>query len=90
MKIFQLKWINQDETEWIAAPSILAAIRAYCSDSGNLICELDDEDEISEIPECEWPKYTIQNEDGPDETFAAFMASQPNFVGIICGTPYLD
>jgi len=89
MKIFELKWNKQDEKEWIAAHTNIEAIKTYLSITSTDICDLDDEDEISEVHKDQWGKMTITNDDSELEpqTFEEYMkdCKHPD---IIAGTMY--
>lgn len=61
LKVFELTWKSQDEKEWIAAHTNIEAIKTYLSITHTDITDLDDEDEIVEIPKEEWSKITIRN-----------------------------
>lgn len=95
MKVFELRWNKQDEKEWIAAHTNIEAIKTYLSITSTDIEDLDDEDEIVEIPKREWGKMTIHNADydpsDPDDaefkTFKEYMkdCKKPD---LIAGTMY--
>ena len=76
MNLYQITWTSQGEKEWIAAPSLIGAIKAYCELASFDISDFDDEDEIVEIPKDDWGKMDVANteydENDPDdkETFA--------------------
>lgn len=95
LKIFELRWNSQDEKEWVAAHTNIEALKYYCFETMTDLAEMEDEDEIIEIPESEWEKFTVRNndydktdpEDRQEETFAEFMKdiTAPT---IIAGTMY--
>lgn len=95
MKVFELRWNAQDEKEWIAAHTNIGAIKTYLSITSTDITDLDDEDEIVEIPKEEWSKITIRNSEydktDPDDfetqTVEEYMkdCKSPN---LIAGTMY--
>ncbi len=95
MKVFELRWIAQDEKEWIAANTNIGALHAYFRITGTDFSDLDEDDEIVEIPKEEWSKITIRNseydpndpEDFESQTIEEFMkdCKSPD---LICGTMY--
>jgi len=62
-KIFEFHWKSIDEKEWVSAPSLIAAIKVYLRDTASTLDDMDDEDEIRELPETEWPSCTVVNVD---------------------------
>ncbi|HPT69349.1 MAG TPA: hypothetical protein PKW50_04325 [Syntrophomonas sp.] len=60
MKVFEITW-HDVEKEWIAAPSIIGAIKFYCSETSFDVSDFDDEDEIREVPKEEWETMKIKN-----------------------------
>ncbi len=89
MKIFEFQWTKQDEKEWVAASSIVAAIREYCSTTGSDWVDWDDNDDIVEVPEDKWGEYKLNDPDDFDSvmTFAEWMKENPSG-GMMCGTMY--
>jgi hypothetical protein len=95
MKIFELRWNSQDEKEWIAANTNIEALKFYCSETSTDLHELEDEDEIVELPREKWAEMNVRNTDydetDPDDweekTFEEFMKdiTRPD---IIAGTMY--
>jgi hypothetical protein len=95
LKIFELRWTNQDEKEWIAAHTNIDAIKQYCSITSTDLADLDEEDEVVELSESEWEKMTIKNvdydpsdpEDWEEKTFAEFMENR-TCPDLVAGTMY--
>lgn len=95
MKVFEFRWNSQDEKEWVAAHTNLEALKTYLAITDIDIVDLDDEDEIVEIPKEEWGKMTIRNIEydmaDPDDyefkTFEDFMKDCKKPC-IIAGTIY--
>ena len=95
MKIFELRWTSQDEKEWVSGRTIIEALKTYLSVTGTDIVDLEDEDEIIEVPKEEWSKMTVRNTDydetDPDDfeemTFEEWMKQNPSS-DIIAGTMY--
>lgn len=95
LKVFELRWNQQGDREWIAARTNIDAIQTYLSITDMSIHELDNDDEIVEIPREKWSEYTVSNSDhdpsDPEskekETFEDVMKrlTKPD---IICGTMY--
>jgi hypothetical protein len=95
LKVFELRWNQQGDKEWIAARTNIDAIQTYLSITDMSIHELDNDDEIVEIPKEKWPEYTIRNadydptdpEDAETETFDKIMSrlTKPDIIG---GTMY--
>jgi hypothetical protein len=67
MKIFELRWNSQEEKEWIAANTNIEALKVYCSITGMDLKDLDDEDEILEVPEPEWKNLRVRYEDDSED-----------------------
>jgi len=95
LKIFELRWTSQDEKEWISGNTIIEALKTYLSVTGTDIVDLEDEDDIVELPKEEWSKMTVRNieydENDPDYfeemTFEQWMKENPKS-DIIAGTMY--
>ena len=95
LKVFELRWNAQEEKEWVADFTNIGALKTYCSITSTDLIDMDDADEIVEVPESEWPKMTIKNTDFDPEdpndketqTFAEWMdgRTEPD---IIAGTMY--
>ena len=87
MKIFELRWAAQDEKEWIAAHTNIEALKVYESITDVSLVDMDDDDEIVELPKEKWAEYTVKTEGEPAVTFAEWMDGtvKPD---IICGTMY--
>lgn len=94
MKIFEFRYTSQKEKEWVCANTIIEAIKTYCSVTGiDLIDfnDVNDDDDIIEIPKEEWATHNIVDESGNViETFEQYMNNPDNNKSdIIAGTPYL-
>jgi len=95
MKIFELNCSAQDEKEWIAANTNIEALKTYLSITGTDIIDLDDSDEITEVPEEKWEEMTVRNNDydkndpndWQEKTFAQWMKENKS-PDIIAGTMY--
>lgn len=95
LKVFELKWNKLGEREWMCAYTNIQAIKEYCSITSTDLIDMDDVDEIVEVPKEKWPEYTIGNceydesdpEDWKSKTFEEYMktATHPD---IIAGTMY--
>lgn len=95
LKIFELRWAKMEEREWVAAHTNIEALKQYFSITSTDINDLDDEDEIVEVPKEKWAEMNIRNSDydsnDPDDwetkTFEEYMKEQ---IGpdIIAGTMY--
>jgi hypothetical protein len=94
MKIFEIKWTSQDEKEYVSGRNAIEALKTYFETVGTDI-DIDDDDEIIEIPKEEWPKMSVRNteydENDPDDfeemTFEQWMKENPDSC-IIAGTMY--
>lgn len=95
LKIFELRWSSQDEKEWVCARTNIEALKIYFNITDTAMIDLDDEDEIIEVPKEKWPEMAIRNseynpkdpEDCGTKTFEEYMktATVPD---IIAGTMY--
>lgn len=88
MKIFEINWVSQNETEWVAAHTNIQAIKILCNASELTINDFEDTDEIIEVPEEKWNKMFIINEDNQKQTFQEWM-NENTEPCIIAGTFYL-
>ncbi len=74
LKIFEIRWITENQKSWIAAMSLIHAIQTYCSVTGLDLHEFDITDEIVELPEVVWREYTVTHEDAANnQTFLQWM-----------------
>lgn len=95
MKIFEFKWTSQDESEWVAANTLIEALKTYLATTGMDITELEDDDEIIEVPKEKWPELNVRNtdfdpkdpDDWEEQTFEQWMGEN-HTPGIIAGTMY--
>lgn len=95
LKIFELRWTKQGEKEWMAARTNIEALKTYFSITSTDMSDLDDVDEIVEVPMEKWSEMTIRNADynsnDPDDwqikTFEEYMKDQTG-PDIIAGTMY--
>lgn len=93
LKIFELRWTSQGEKEWVCARTNIEALKVYLSITDTNIIDLDDTDEIVEIPKEKWGELKIRNSDsyGDDDwdemTFEEYMKDQLK-PDIIAGTMY--
>jgi hypothetical protein len=91
IKIFEIRWTSQNEKEWIAAYSLIGALKEYCSTTGTDLVDMEDDDEIIELPESEWDKHTVRLEEEGDNTitFREFLEKElDNKPGMVAGTMY--
>lgn len=94
MKIYELRWTSQ-EKEWVSGRTAIEALKTYLATTDTSIIDLDDEDEIVEVPKEEWAKMTVRNteydENDPNDfeemTFEEWM-KQNKSSDIIAGTMY--
>jgi hypothetical protein len=84
MRIFELT--TKKGKEWIAANTIIEALKTYCSMQDVFISELDDEDELTEIPESEWGEYYSESANAK-QYFTEWMKENGE-PSIICGSFY--
>lgn len=95
MKIFELRWTSQDEKEWVAANTNIEALKTYLSITSTKIVDLENDDEIVEIPEEKWDEMKMKNleydetdpDDWKEKTFAQWMKEHTK-PDIIAGTMY--
>lgn len=95
LKIYELCWNAQGEKEWVCARTNIEALKTYLSITDMNIVELDDADEIVEVPKEKWSEYSIRNseydhedpEDWETQTFEEYMKTQTR-PDIIAGTMY--
>lgn len=88
MKIFEIKWTSQGESEWIAADNVIHALKVYCSITDMDISDFSDDDEIIEVPKKNWSDLTVKEEDAEDAiTFKQWMKENKG-PDIIAGTMY--
>jgi trehalose/maltose hydrolase-like predicted phosphorylase len=95
MKIYEFRWTSQNEKEWVSGRTAIEALKTYLEITDTSIIDLDDEDEIVEVPKEEWSKMTVLNteydENDPDDfeemTFEEWMKQNPGS-DIIAGTMY--
>ena len=89
MKVFEFQWTKEGEKEWVAASSLVAAIREYSSSTGTGPSDWDDNDEIIEIPETEWDNHFCHDPDDIEDkmSFSEWVKQNPHG-GMICGTMY--
>ena len=96
MKIFELRWISQDEKEWVAANTNIEALKVYFAITDTDLTDMEDEDEIIELPKEKWAEMTVTNSEydptDPDDfesiTFEEWMKTNKE-PGIIAGTMYV-
>lgn len=93
MKVFELQHPENEKT-WITGKNVIDAIKEYLFESSVDISEIEDCD-IVEVPESEWDKITVVNNDYDDSdpndfreiTVKDFMKYCDTAL-IICGTMY--
>lgn len=96
MKVFEIKLTvdKKPASEYVAANTNIQALQVYCATTG---IELDDLDEILEVPEEEWVNHKVINTDydpfnpfdWESRTFEEIMAiaTEPS---LICTDMFLD
>lgn len=92
MKVFEITW-NTGSIEWVAAPSLLGAIKFYCSETVFDISDIEDDDEIREVPESEWKNMKIANteydpEDPNDKEYFTVDELMKEAPCLLCGNMY--
>lgn len=92
LKIFELRWTEQGEKEWMCARTNIEALKCYLNITDTNIIELDDLDEIVEIPKEKWSEYKVVNpdhdgDDWKEMTFEDWMEGRTD-PDIIAGTMY--
>lgn len=92
LKIFELRWTEQGEKEWMCARTNIEALKCYLNITSMDIIDLDDMDEIIEIPKEKWPEYKVVNhdydgDDWKEMTFEEWMVGR-TAPDIIAGTMY--
>jgi hypothetical protein len=87
MKIFEIQWSNQGEKEWVAAETIINALKIYSSITDVDITDFEKSDDVIEIPEADWDKYSVKMEEGDTITFRKWVELY-NGNDIIAGTMY--
>jgi hypothetical protein len=96
MKIYELQWTSLDEKEWVAANSIIEALQTYCKVTGTDLIDLEETDEIVELPREKWAEHKVINTDydasDPDDwqekTFEEWM-NENDEPDVIAGTMYV-
>lgn len=85
MKIFEFRFGDGERT-WITANTNIHALITMAGMEDWNMTDLDELDEIIEIPGSEWENYNIVDEDG--EPFMTFKecVEEYNFPDIICST----
>lgn len=92
-KLFELKY--NGEHEWISALTNIEALKTWSETTDCSLIELDDTDEIIEIPESQWASLTITNtdrdiddqDDWETQTLEQYMKTV-SFSQIIGGSAY--
>ena len=95
LKVFELRWNKTNEREWMCALTNIDAIKTYCSITSTDLFDMDDVDEIVEVPKEKWSEHTITNteydkndpEDWESQTFEEYMRTATS-ADIIAGTMY--
>lgn len=96
MNIYEIQWTSQDQKEWVAANTIIEALQTYCKVTGTDLFDLEDDDEIVEVPREKWPEMTVLNTDydstDPDDwytkTFEEWM-NENETPDVIAGSMYV-
>lgn len=94
MRIFEYQW-NTGEKEYVAANTVVEAIKILLSVNDLSIDDLENEEEIVEIPKEKWNDMKVLNmeydpndpDDKEELTFAELMSENSN-PDVICGTMY--
>lgn len=88
LKIFELRWTG--EKEWVCAYTNIHALRVLCNITDIDLTDMNDTDEIIEVPKEKWPEMTIRNSDSDPEDITTFEDYMKKATGpdIIAGTMY--
>jgi hypothetical protein len=78
LKIFEVKLSKFEEREWLACYTNVQAIQMYCEDINNTIWEMDELDEVIEIPKNQWKDFKIEYPGKSFITFEQFMDGVEN------------
>jgi len=91
LKIYEFRYPNQDNKEWVAAHTNIEAIKVLCFINEVDLIDFDDEDELVELPESEWDTHAVIDPDSeePTITFTEWMKSNTK-PDIIAGTMYYE
>lgn len=84
MKIFEIT--AGKETVWMAAHTNIEALQQYCIITDTDLNDFNSYDEITELPESEWDKHFIQDD---NKSFADWMKENAT-PDIISGTEWAD
>lgn len=94
LKVFELRY-GVGEKEWLCAHTNIEALKTYASITGVSLIDLDEDDEIVEVPKEKWAELHIKNndydesdpEDWSHKSFEDYMKTQ-TIPDIIAGTMY--
>jgi hypothetical protein len=85
LKVFEFRWAKQGEKEWVCARTNIEALMHYLNTCSISINELDENDEVVEVPKDRWAEMVIYGE--PNITFDQYMNGKdcPDIIaGTIC------
>jgi len=64
MRIFVIEWPDGEQA-WIAADTKVEAMQTYCKTTDtDLIIDFNGDEEITELPESEWSKHFVKDDNG--------------------------
>lgn len=94
IKIFEINHTSIGEKEWVAAFSVVGAIKCLCEETAIELSDLEDDVEITEMPREKWHTSKVTNteysEDEPTEwkemTFTEWVEENKNKPCYIAGT----
>jgi hypothetical protein len=66
MKVFELVWSN-GEKEWVCAHTNIEALKTYMSITGTDEVDMDNDDELREIPKWQWRELFIELEEDDED-----------------------
>ena len=84
LKIFEIRWTKQGEKDWVCANTNIHALMCYLNNNSMSLNDLDEADEIVEIPKEKWAELFIVNteydendpEDWERQSFEDYMKEQ--------------
>lgn len=93
--VFEIKHSKEDEEVWVAAYTNIHALSLYFSTCNMDMMDMEDEDEITQLPEEKWKEMVVTNTDHNHEegewekmTFEQYV--KENGAGVIAGTAFDD
>ena len=82
--------VVSSETDYISGLTLIHALKEYFSMTDISFVELDDSDEISEIPREKWGEYRIKLGEASEQevSFNEYIHAQSANYGLLCSTAY--